>query len=68
MALRIDWDNHEVIEAEDFKPWELADTIEDVREAVDYLSETFGSFPEEIVELLQSLVELEEEIKNGDEY
>ena len=32
MALRIDWDNYEVIEAEDFWPWELDYEIEEVRD------------------------------------
>lgn len=62
MTLRIDWDNHEVIEAEDFKPWELADTIEDVRETMDHLAEACGTIPETLEELLVTLTELEKEL------
>ena len=67
MTLRIDWDNHEVIEAEDFKPWELADTIEDVREAMDHLAESCRSIPESLEELLVALTELEEELEDEDQ-
>lgn len=64
MTLRIDWDNYEVIEAEDFKPWELYDTIEDIREAMDNFAEMQRSIPEPLEELLITLTDLEEEIHN----
>lgn len=62
MTLRIDWDNHEVIEAEDFTPWELEDTIEDVREAMDHFAESNSPIPGALEELLVELTELEEEL------
>ena len=62
MALRIDWDNYTVVEAEDFEPWELSDTIEDVRETMDHLVESMKSIPESLEDLLVALVELEEEL------
>ena len=67
MALRIDWDNHEVVEAEDYEPWELSDTIEDVREAMDHLVESMKSIPESLEDLLVALVELEEEYNGTDQ-
>lgn len=66
MALRINWDDYEVIEAEDFTSWELADTIEDVRESMDHLAEASGSIPEELEELLVTLTALEEELVDED--
>ena len=61
MALEIDWDNYEVIEAEDFTKSELSDTIEDVREAMDHLAAASRSIPEPMAELMEALGELEEE-------
>jgi hypothetical protein len=67
MTLRIDWDNYEVIEAEDFKPWELSDTIEDVREAMDHFAESCRSIPEQLEELLVALADLEKELEDEDQ-
>lgn len=64
MTLRIDWDNYEVVEAEDFEPWELSDTIEDVREAMDQFAETCRTIPEQLEELLVVLADLEEEMED----
>lgn len=57
MTLKIDWDNYEVIEAEDYTLSELSDTIEDVREALDLLE---AAAPEGMVELLTELSALED--------
>lgn len=65
MALAIDWDNYEVIEAEDLKPWELHDTIEEVREAMDHLADAQRSIPEPMQELLEQLTRMEEEAEDG---
>lgn len=57
VALGIDWDNYEVIEAEDYTLSELSDTIEDVRETLDLLGE---AAPEGMLELLTELSALED--------
>lgn len=67
MTLRIDWDSYELVEAEDYEPWELSDTIEDVREAMDHLAEACRSIPESLEELLVTLAELEEELEDEDQ-
>ena len=67
MALRIDWDSYEVVESEDFEPWELSDTIEDVRESMDHLAEAMKSIPESLEDLLVTLTELEEELNGTDQ-
>lgn len=65
MTITIDWDNYEVIEAEDLKPWELHDTIEEVREAMDHLVDAQRSIPEQMHELLVQLTDMEEEAEDG---
>lgn len=67
MTLRIDWDTHEVIEAEDFKPWELSDTIEDVREEMDYFAESNRPIPGALEELLVELTDLEMGLEDEDQ-
>ena len=64
MALRIDWDNYEVVEAEDFELIDLENTIEDVREVMDYLSYSWKGIPEALEELMIELNDMEE-VQNG---
>ena len=52
MALRIDWDNYEVIEAEDFWHWELDYEIEEVRDEMDRWMDTTGTVPNALEELM----------------
>lgn len=61
MAIEIDWDNYEVIEAEDFTQQELCDTIEDVREALDFMSESMQSIPDAAMDILTTLTDLKGE-------
>ena len=65
MALRIDWDNYTVMEAEDFDLIDLENTIEEVREVMDYLSYSWKGIPEALEDLLVELTDLEEETHNG---
>ena len=67
MTLRIDWDNYEVIESEDFKHRELYDTIEDVREAMDHFAESCRPIPEQLEELMVVLADLEQELEDEDQ-
>lgn len=60
MTITIDWDNYEVIEAEDYTLGELSDTIEDVREAMDHLATAARNIPEPMAELLVQLTEMED--------
>ena len=62
MALRIDWDNYTVMEADDFDLIDLENTIEEVREVMDYLSYSWKGIPEALEDLLVELTDLEEEI------
>ena len=64
MALRIDWDNYTVMEAEDFDMIDLENTIEDVREVMDYLSYSWKGIPEALEELMIELNDMEE-VQNG---
>ena len=64
MALRIDWDNYEVVEAEDFELIDLENTIEDVREVMDYLSYSWKGIPDALEELMIELNDMEE-VQNG---
>ena len=64
MTLRIDWDTYEVIEKEDFDLTDLENTIEDVRETMDYLSYSWKGIPEALVDLLVELTDLEEELED----
>lgn len=57
--ITIDWDTYEVIEAEDYSEWELSETIEDVREAMDHLAAAQRSIPEPLAELLEQLTDME---------
>ena len=61
MALRIDWDNYEVIEAEDFWPWELDYEIEEVRDEMDRWMGTTGTVPNALEELMVVLSDMEED-------
>ena len=65
MALRIDWDNYTVMEADDFDLIDLENTIEEVREVMDYLSYSWKGIPEALEDLLVELTDLEEETHNG---
>ena len=58
MTITIDWDNYEVIEADDYTLSELSETIEDVREAMDHLSDAARSIPEPMAELLVQLTDM----------
>lgn len=62
MSIQIDWDNYEVIEAEDYTPWDLENTIEEVREAMDNFAGMQRSIPEELMNLMETLGELEGEL------
>ena len=64
MALRIDWDNYEVIEAEDFWPWELDYEIEEARVEMDRWMDTTGAVPDALEELMIELNDMEE-VQNG---
>lgn len=64
MALRIDWDNYTVLEAEDYDLIDLENTIEDVREVMDYLSYSWKGIPEALEELMIELNDMEE-VQNG---
>lgn len=60
--ITIDWDNYELIEAEDFSPMDLDITMEDVREALDNLRETTNVVSEKLERLLEELGDLEGEL------
>ena len=64
MALRIDWDTYEVIEAEDFWPWELDYEIEEVRDEMDRWLDVMGMVPIALEELMIVLNDMEE-VQNG---
>ena len=64
MALRIDWDNYTVMEAEDFWPWELDYEIEAVRDEMDRWLDTSGTVPVALEELMIELNDMEE-VQNG---
>ena len=64
MALRIDWDNYTVLEAEDYDLIDLENTIEDVREVMDYLSYSWKGIPDALEELMIELNDMEE-VQNG---
>lgn len=56
--IKIDWDNFEVIEAEDYTKDELSATIEDVREFLDSYGEA-GRDSMLAEELLETLTDME---------
>lgn len=60
----IDWDNYEVLEAEDYTDEELYNTIEELRETMDDYLALAGELPENLEELMQTLGRIEEEITN----
>lgn len=62
MSIQIDWDNYEVIEAEDFDLADLENTMEDVRETMDNFAGMQRSIPEELMNLMETLGELEGEL------
>lgn len=62
MSIQIDWDNYEVIEAEDFDLTDLENTMEDVRETMDNFAGMQRSIPEELMNLMETLGELEGEL------
>ncbi len=64
MALRIDWDNYTVLEAEDYEAWEIDYQIEEVRDEMDRWLDTSGTVPDALEELMIELNDMEE-VQNG---
>lgn len=64
MALRIDWDNYTVLEAEDYEVWEIDYQIEEVRDEMDRWLDTSGTAPDALEELMIELNDMEE-VQNG---
>lgn len=64
MALRIDWDNYTVLEAEDYEVWEIDYQIEEVRDEMDRWLDTSGTVPDALEELMVELNDMEE-VQNG---
>ena len=64
MALRIDWDNYAVLEAEDYEVWEIDYQIEEVRDEMDRWLDTSGTVPDALEELMIELNDMEE-VQNG---
>ena len=64
MALRIDWDNYTVLEAEDYEVWEIDYQIEEVRGEMDRWLDTSGTVPDALEELMIELNDMEE-VQNG---
>lgn len=64
MALRIDWDNYTVLEAEDYEVWEIDYQIEEVRDEMDRWLDTSGTVPDALEELMIELNDMEE-VRNG---
>ena len=61
MALRIDWDNYTVLEAEDYEVWEIDYQIEEVRGEMDRWLDTSGTVPYALEELMIELNDMKEE-------
>ena len=64
MALRIDWDNYTVLEAEDYEVLEIDYQIEEVRDEMDRWLDTSGTVPDALEELMIELNDMEE-VQNG---
>ena len=64
MALRIDWDNYTVLEAEDYEVWEIDYQIEEVRGEMDRWLDISGTVPDALEELMIELNDMEE-VQNG---
>lgn len=64
MALRIDWDNYTVMEADDYEDWEIDYQIEEVRVEMDRWMDTAGTVPDALEELMIELNDMEE-VRNG---
>lgn len=64
MALRIDWDNYTVMEADDYEDWEIDYQIEEVRGEMDRWLDTSGTVPDALEELMVELNDMEE-VQNG---
>ena len=64
MALRIDWDNYTVLEAEDYEVWEIDYQIEEVRDEMDRWLDISGTVPDALEELMIELNDMEE-VQNG---
>ncbi len=64
MALRIDWDNYTVLEADDYEVWEIDYQIEEVRDEMDRWLDTSGTVPDALEELMIELNDMEE-VQNG---
>lgn len=64
MALRIDWDNYTVMEADDYEAWEIDYQIEEVRVEMDRWLDTSGTVPVALEELMMELNDMEE-VQNG---
>ena len=64
MALRIDWDNYTVLEAEDYEVWEIDYQIEEVRDEMDWWLDISATGPDALEELMIELNDMEE-VQNG---
>ena len=64
MALRIDWDNYTVLEAEDYEVWEIDYQIEELRDEMDSWLGIYGTVPDALEELMIELNDMEE-VQNG---
>lgn len=64
MALRIDWDNYTVMEADDYEDWEIDYQIEEARVEMDRWLDTAGTVPNALEELMVELNDMEE-VQNG---
>ena len=64
MALRIDWDNYTVMEADDYEDWEIDYQIEEVRDEMDRWLDISGTVPDALEELMIELNDMEE-VQNG---
>ena len=64
MALRIDWDNYTVMEADDYEDWEIDYQIEEVRDEMDWWLDRYGTVHDALEELMIELNDMEE-VQNG---
>lgn len=61
MTIKIDWNTYELEEAIDYNAGELYDNIEELREEADSYTNLGVDVPEQLLETIERLYELEEE-------
>lgn len=61
MTIKIDWNTYELEEAEDYGAGELYVTIEELREEADSYVNLGVDVPEQLLETIELLYEMEEE-------